>query len=152
MKYFISYTLLSLLLLTSCGLQRKTKMYLANDDICFCGLDSSYTDHIDINDYDIEKIKEIIEDTLINDNKILLTVDVDSWTMDKDLLRFMHINYKSNIMTLSRYYTNNGNLQSKKYRFHNLNVGQTFWVNENDTTYRSYNYIEPATIDKVDSI
>ncbi|WP_044214742.1 hypothetical protein, partial [Saccharicrinis fermentans] len=127
----------------------KTKLYLANDDICFCDLDTSaYVYHIDIKDYDIEKIKETIEDTLIYDKETLSTVYVD-----KNILGFMHKNYKSNIATFTDFFLDSGNLQLKYQTFKSLTVG-FFFINytANNPTYSIYNYIELTTIDKVDSI
>jgi len=149
MKYFIGYTLLSLLLLTSCGLQRKTKIYLANDDICFCGLDTTiYEGQIDISNYDIEKIKRNFNDTLFYDKKTLSTVYVD-----RNILSFVHKNSESNVTTFTDFFLDSGNLQLKYQTFKSLTVG-IFFINytANDPTYSNYNYIEPTTIDKVDSI
>ncbi|WP_162150080.1 hypothetical protein [Saccharicrinis fermentans] len=109
---------------------------------------SAYVYHIDIKDYDIEKIKETIEDTLIYDKETLSTVYVD-----KNILGFMHKNYKSNIATFTDFFLDSGNLQLKYQTFKSLTVG-FFFINytANNPTYSIYNYIELTTIDKVDSI
>lgn len=146
--------LLIIVLYSSCSSSKLVRNYISNDNICFCGLDSTLLDderQIDISSFNIDKIRAQHRDTIINTNDTQRIVRLPS-VNELDITTFYR---KTNIMTTNIYWLHNGKINMKISYFSNLVVGYStsfdyYGKNEGeDNCNYIYKFVNIDTLSKV---